>query len=122
MNTPPFRSKSFKTACVYMQCIRKDVHTIVMIRHGESTWNLDKRFTGWCDIPLTSRGEVDAKDAGALMGERGLKFDIAFTSNLERAWRTCALALSGKTFQFNLKRQYLLLTNSTYYKLLDNQA
>eukprot|EP01038_Epipyxis_sp_PR26KG_P007143 gene7143-9746_t len=65
-----------------------------MIRHGESTWNQENRFTGWCDIPLTAAGENDAKDAGTLMGERGLKFDVAFTSTLERAWRTCALTLS----------------------------
>lgn len=56
---------------------------------------MEKRFTGWCDVPLTSRGELDAKDAGCLMGERGLKFDVAFTSNLERAWRSCAIALSA---------------------------
>ena len=71
------------------------VHTVVMIRHGESSWNVEKRFTGWCDIPLTDHGEVDAHDAGVLMGERGMKFDVAFTSTLERAWRTCAIALSA---------------------------
>lgn len=69
-------------------------HTVVMIRHGESVWNLEKRFTGWCDIPLTKRGESDATDAGSLMGERGMKFDVAFTSDLERAWRTCAIVLA----------------------------
>eukprot|EP01035_Chromulina_nebulosa_P038883 gene38883-52521_t len=73
----------------------RHIHTVVMIRHGESTWNLERRFTGWCDVPLTKRGELDAKDAGILMGERGLKFDVAFTSNLERAWRSCAIALSA---------------------------
>lgn len=71
------------------------IHTVVMIRHGESTWNVEKRFTGWCDVPLTKHGEADARDAGNLMGERGLKFDVSFTSNLERAWRTCAMALSA---------------------------
>lgn len=73
----------------------RGVHTVVMIRHGESSWNVEKRFTGWCDIPLTDHGEVDAHDAGVLMGERGMKFDVAFTSTLERAWRTCAIALSA---------------------------
>lgn len=66
-----------------------------MIRHGESSWNVEKRFTGWCDVPLTNHGEIDAHDAGVLMGERGMKFDVAFTSTLERAWRTCAIALSA---------------------------
>lgn len=72
----------------------KKVHTVVMIRHGESLWNLQKKFTGWCDVPLTEQGEADATDAGRLMGERGLEFDVAFTSYLERAWRTCAIALA----------------------------
>jgi 2,3-bisphosphoglycerate-dependent phosphoglycerate mutase len=45
-------------------------------------------------VPLTSHGEADARDAGSLIGQRGLKFDIAFTSNLERAWRTCAIVLA----------------------------
>lgn len=71
------------------------VHTVVMIRHGESLWNLENRFTGWCDVPLTKSGRADAFDAGRLMGTRGLHFDVAFTSKLERAWRTCALALSA---------------------------
>ena len=53
------------------------------------------RFTGWCDVPLTKTGEADAIDAGTLMGERGIKFDVAFTSSLERAWKTCSLALEA---------------------------
>lgn len=72
----------------------RSLHTVVMIRHGESTWNVEKRFTGWCDIPLTDHGEADAVDAGSLMKLRGLNFDVAFTSTLERAWRTSAIALS----------------------------
>jgi len=71
------------------------VHTVVLIRHGESVWNkTPKRFTGWCDVPLTEHGEADARDAGRLMGERSMKFDVMFTSTLERAWRTGAIALS----------------------------
>ena len=54
---------------------------------------MGKRFTGWCDIPLTEHGISDAKDSGTLMQERGMKFDVAFTSNLERAWKTCETAL-----------------------------
>lgn len=73
----------------------KSLHTVVMLRHGESLWNMENRFTGWCDVPLTEQGEADAVDAGVLIGERGLKFDVAFTSNLERAWRTCALTLAA---------------------------
>ena len=47
--------------------MNRKVHTVVMVRHGESQWNVEKRFTGWCDVPLTKHGEGDAKDAGALM-------------------------------------------------------
>jgi len=66
-----------------------------MLRHGESLWNVENRFTGWYDVPLTEAGIREAVDAGALIGERGLKFDVAFTSNLERAWKTCALTLNA---------------------------
>jgi bisphosphoglycerate-dependent phosphoglycerate mutase family 1 len=65
-----------------------------MLRHGESIWNVEKRFTGWCDVPLTSHGHADARDAGRLLFERGMKFDVAFTSKLERAWKTCESALA----------------------------
>ena len=70
-------------------------HTVVLVRHGESVWNVEKRFTGWCDVPLTEHGIADALDAGTLMGERGMKFDVAFTSTLERAWKTCDIALEA---------------------------
>ena len=74
--------------------IRRDrIHTVTMIRHGESTWNLESRFSGWCDVPLTEQGEKDAKEAGKLMKQRGMKFDVAYTSGLERAWRTLAIVL-----------------------------
>lgn len=70
------------------------LHTVVLIRHGESIWNQEERFTGWADVPLTPNGENDALDAGRLLGERKITFDVAFTSHLERAWRTCAIALA----------------------------
>lgn len=77
-------------------CIKHSlIHTVVMLRHGKSLWNVENRFTGWYDVPLTEAGIREAVDAGTLIGERGLKFDVAFTSNLERAWRTCALTLNA---------------------------
>jgi 2,3-bisphosphoglycerate-dependent phosphoglycerate mutase len=79
----------------YFRDYSRQVYTVVMLRHGESLWNQEKRFTGWSDVPLTEAGEADAKDAGMLIGERNIKFDVAFTSNLERAWRTCAIALAA---------------------------
>ena len=77
-------------------CIKHSlIHTVVMLRHGKSLWNVENRFTGWYDVPLTEAGIREAIDAGTLIGERGLKFDVAFTSNLERAWKTCALTLNA---------------------------
>jgi 2,3-bisphosphoglycerate-dependent phosphoglycerate mutase len=58
---------------------------LVLIRHGESTWNLENRFTGWTDVPLTPKGVQQARDAGRLLKEAGLGFDVAYTSVLKRA-------------------------------------
>ncbi len=66
---------------------------LVLLRHGESLWNLENLFTGWTDVDLTETGEEEARKAGELMRERGLKFDVAFTSVLKRAIRTLNLAL-----------------------------
>jgi 2,3-bisphosphoglycerate-dependent phosphoglycerate mutase len=61
------------------------MHQLVLIRHGESTWNLENRFTGWTDVPLTATGVAQAREAGRLLREGGWEFDIAFTSVLKRA-------------------------------------
>jgi len=66
---------------------------VVLLRHGESTWNRENRFTGWTDVDLSDKGLVEAKDAGALLREAGLTFDVAYTSVLQRAIRTCWIAL-----------------------------
>ncbi len=66
---------------------------IVLLRHGESAWNKENRFTGWTDVDLTSQGIVEAKEAGRLLREEGFVFDIAYTSVLKRAIRTLWLAL-----------------------------
>ena len=58
---------------------------LVLIRHGESTWNLDNRFTGWTDVPLTATGVAQARESGRLLKEAGYEFDIAYTSVLKRA-------------------------------------
>jgi 2,3-bisphosphoglycerate-dependent phosphoglycerate mutase len=58
---------------------------LVLIRHGESTWNLDNRFTGWTDVPLTDTGVAQARQSGRLLKEAGYEFDIAYTSVLKRA-------------------------------------
>jgi 2,3-bisphosphoglycerate-dependent phosphoglycerate mutase len=58
------------------------------MRHGESTWNLENRFTGWHDVSLTPKGELEAFTAGILLKEKGFSFDICFTSVLSRAITT----------------------------------
>ena len=64
------------------------MHTLVLIRHGESTWNLENRFTGWTDVDLTDTGINQAKTAGRLLREDAYEFDLAYTSVLKRATRT----------------------------------
>ena len=64
------------------------MHKLVLIRHGESTWNLDNRFTGWTDVDLTPLGIEQAKNAGRLLKAEGFEFDVAYTSVLKRATRT----------------------------------
>jgi len=69
------------------------VHKLVLLRHGESTWNRENRFTGWTDVDLSDRGVAEAKEAGRLLREGGYIFDIAFTSVLKRAIKTLGIAL-----------------------------
>src|SRR6187551_2031111 len=64
------------------------MHKLVLIRHGESTWNLENRFTGWTDVDLTPTGIEQAKQAGRLLKAEGYDFDVAYTSVLKRATRT----------------------------------
>jgi len=68
-------------------------HTLVLIRHGESTWNLENRFTGWTDVPLTDTGIAQARQAGRMLKEAGFEFDLCYTSVLRRAIWTLWLAL-----------------------------
>ena len=67
--------------------------TLVLVRHGQSEWNLKNLFTGWRDIDLTELGVEEAIEGGRVLNKEGLKFDIAFTSDLIRAQRTCQYIL-----------------------------
>ncbi|MEO5694256.1 MAG: 2,3-diphosphoglycerate-dependent phosphoglycerate mutase [Usitatibacter sp.] len=67
--------------------------TLVLLRHGESTWNKENRFTGWTDVDLTAKGAEDARAAGRLLKAEGFDFDFTYTSLLKRAIRTLNLAL-----------------------------
>lgn len=71
------------------------MHKLVLLRHGQSTWNLENRFTGWTDVDLTPGGIEEAKKGAQLMIEAGLTFDVAYTSVLKRAIRTLWLALDA---------------------------
>jgi 2,3-bisphosphoglycerate-dependent phosphoglycerate mutase len=68
---------------------------VVLLRHGESVWNSENRFTGWTDVDLTDRGREEARDAGRLLREGGYRFDLAYTSVLKRAIRTLWIALDA---------------------------
>ena len=69
------------------------MYKIVFMRHGESTWNLENRFTGWTDVDLTEKGVAEAKAAGKVLKDEGFTFDLAYTSVLKRAIRTLWLTL-----------------------------
>ena len=68
---------------------------LVLVRHGQSTWNLENRFTGWWDVDLTARGEAEAKAAGELLAAKGMDFDLCFTSFQTRAIKTLNIALEA---------------------------
>lgn len=81
----PARSSSNSELCMK--------YTLVLIRHGESTWNNENRFTGWYDCPLSEKGEQEATEGGMLMKEEGFTFDKAYTSTLKRAIKTLWIGL-----------------------------
>jgi 2,3-bisphosphoglycerate-dependent phosphoglycerate mutase len=69
------------------------MHKLVLLRHGQSQWNLDNRFTGWVDVPLSELGVEEAKNAANLLRDEGLRFDVAYTSVLKRAIKTLWIVL-----------------------------
>lgn len=71
------------------------IYKLVLIRHGESTWNKENRFTGWTDVDLSEQGIKEAKSAGEVLKDNGYTFDLAFTSVLKRAIRTLWITLDG---------------------------
>src|SRR5271169_3192307 len=68
---------------------------LVLVRHGESTWNQENRFTGWTDVDLSDRGRAEAQEAGRLLRDGGYVFDVAHTSVLTRAIRTLWISLDA---------------------------
>src|SRR5580704_10296587 len=69
------------------------MHKIVLLRHGQSTWNLENRFTGWTDVDLSEAGVAEAREAGKLLLREGFAFDRVYTSVLRRAIRTAWLVV-----------------------------
>jgi len=83
--TPPFQLAKYG---------EESLHTLVLLRHGESEWNAQNRYTGWCDVSLTKNGELEARAAGRLLHENKIEIDHAFTSLLKRASFSCNMALN----------------------------
>ena len=73
---------------------------LVLLRHGESIWNQENRFTGWTDVDLSQKGVAEAREAGRILKSKGFTFDLAFTSVLIRADRTLEIVLD----EMNLNR------------------
>jgi 2,3-bisphosphoglycerate-dependent phosphoglycerate mutase len=76
------------------------MHKLILLRHGQSTWNLENRFTGWTDVGLTGQGRVEAVSAGGLLREGGYVFDVAYTSVLRRAIQTLWIVLQEMNLEW----------------------
>jgi len=72
---------------------------VVLLRHGESTWNKENRFTGWTDVPLTEKGIEEAKESGQILKKEGYTFDVVFTNVLERATETTKIVLKEMSLE-----------------------
>lgn len=92
------------------------MHTLVLIRHGESVWNKENRFAGWTDVDLSAEGVRQAKKAGRLLRKEGYVFDIAFTSVLRRAIHTLALVLKEMHLAIPIRKSWRL--NERHYGAL----
>lgn len=90
------------------------MRTLVLLRHGESRWNAENRFTGWWDVDLTARGEDQAREAGALLAEADLALDVVHTSVQTRAIRTANLALDEMGLSWLPVRRHWRLNERHY--------
>jgi len=86
---------------------------LVLVRHGESLWNKENRFTGWVDVPLTENGEREAREAGKLVKEAGIQFNVAYTSQLDRAIKTLEIMLNEMKVQLPVIKDFHL--NERHY-------
>jgi len=90
---------------------------LVLIRHGQSEWNLENKFTGWTDVELSENGVREAKEAGLLLKEKGYTFDVAYSSVLKRANHTLDLVLEGLGLT-NIEKHYTWRLNERHYGAL----
>ncbi len=86
---------------------------LVLVRHGQSVWNLENKFTGWTDVELSSKGILEAKEAGNILKKNGFHFDLAYTSVLKRAEDTLSLILNQMGEAAVIKKSYML--NERHY-------
>uniref|UniRef100_K3WLY9 Phosphoglycerate mutase n=1 Tax=Globisporangium ultimum (strain ATCC 200006 / CBS 805.95 / DAOM BR144) TaxID=431595 RepID=K3WLY9_GLOUD len=117
-------------AMLHQQKAMKHTHTLVLIRHGESEWNKQNRFTGWYDVQLSEKGNKEAAAAGVLLKQEGYTFDVAYTSYLKRAIRTLWHVLEqtdlfwipvNKTWRLN-ERHYGALTGLDKKETVDKHG
>jgi len=90
------------------------MHTLVLLRHGQSTWNLENRFTGWTDVDLTPEGREEAHRAGVLLREAGYRFDVFHTSRLRRAIQTLQVVQDELSQQWVDVRRHWRLNERHY--------
>ena len=88
------------------------MNKLILLRHGQSQWNLENRFTGWKNVPLTEKGEAEAKKAGELIKKYKISIDIVFSSVLERANRTAEIAIIQAELNNLLENNKIIMTCS----------
>jgi len=93
------------------------IHKLVLLRHGESQWNLENRFTGWTDVELSENGIIEAKSSGQLLKDKGYLFDLVYTSVLRRAIQTMDLCLEAMGIE-NIPIKYHWRLNERHYGAL----
>ena len=86
------------------------MNNLILLRHGQSQWNLENRFTGWKDVPLTDQGIHEAKTAGLLMMKKNISFDVIFSSVLQRANKTAELAVKEMNLEQFWENNKLIMT------------
>ena len=88
------------------------MNKLILLRHGQSQWNLENRFTGWKNVPLTEKGESEAKKAGELIKKHNISIDRVFSSVLERANRTAEIAIKKAELNNLLENNKIIMTSS----------